>query len=98
MKAIGIRELKDRLSGYLDEVRAGEVLLVTDRGTVIAEIHRPSPRNEKLTPLEQRLRPYIEKGLISHASPARPEVYGRSPVAIPAGRIDAALDDLRGEH
>ncbi len=35
---VGIRELKNRLSHYLDKVRAGERLAVTDRGTVVAYI------------------------------------------------------------
>ena len=33
---VGIRELKNKLSEYLDRVRAGEKLAVTDRGDVIA--------------------------------------------------------------
>ena len=38
MKTAGIRELKNRLSEYIREVRAGECVLVTDRGEVIAEL------------------------------------------------------------
>lgn len=30
MKSVGVRELKNRLSEYLREVRSGEVVLVTD--------------------------------------------------------------------
>jgi antitoxin (DNA-binding transcriptional repressor) of toxin-antitoxin stability system len=41
MKTVGIRELKNRLSEYLREVRAGENVLVTDRGEVIAELSPP---------------------------------------------------------
>jgi antitoxin (DNA-binding transcriptional repressor) of toxin-antitoxin stability system len=41
MKRVGVRELKNRLSEYLREVRAGERLLVTDRGEVIAELAPP---------------------------------------------------------
>lgn len=32
MKAVAVKELKNRLSSYLREVRSGEVVLVTDRG------------------------------------------------------------------
>ena len=42
MKAVGIKVLKNHLSRYLREVRAGETVLVTDRDEVIAEIHRPT--------------------------------------------------------
>jgi prevent-host-death family protein len=35
---VGIRELKNRLSHYLERVKAGEKLAVTDRGAVIAYV------------------------------------------------------------
>ena len=41
MKSVGIRELKDRLSDYIRQVRAGESVLVTDRGEVVAELTPP---------------------------------------------------------
>ena len=44
MKAVAVRELKDRLSAYLREVAAGEVVLVTDRGRVVADCGGPASR------------------------------------------------------
>lgn len=41
MKAVGIKALKNRLSEYIRLARAGEVILVTDRDEVVAEISRP---------------------------------------------------------
>jgi antitoxin (DNA-binding transcriptional repressor) of toxin-antitoxin stability system len=41
MKAVGIREMKKRLSEYLRRVQRGEEILVTHRGTVVAEIRKP---------------------------------------------------------
>ena len=41
MKTVGLRELKNRLSEYVREVRAGEGVLVTDRGEVVAELVPP---------------------------------------------------------
>jgi prevent-host-death family protein len=35
---IGIRELRQHLSGFLDEVRAGREVIVTDRGQPVARI------------------------------------------------------------
>ncbi len=35
---VGIRELRGRLSGYLDQVRAGQEIVVTDRGVAIARL------------------------------------------------------------
>jgi prevent-host-death family protein len=41
MKSVGLRELKNRLSEYVREVRSGEGVLVTDRGEVVAELTPP---------------------------------------------------------
>ena len=41
MKTVGLRELKNRLAAYIREVRAGEGVLVTDRGEVVAELVPP---------------------------------------------------------
>ncbi len=38
MVEAGIRELRNHLSRYLDRVRSGEELIVTDRGTAIARV------------------------------------------------------------
>jgi len=35
---VGIRELKNRLSHYIDQVRAGDRVTVTDRGTIVAYV------------------------------------------------------------
>jgi len=41
MKSVGLRELKNRLSEYVREVRFGHPVLVTDRGEVVAELISP---------------------------------------------------------
>ncbi len=38
MIAVGVRALRDRLSGYLRRVRRGETIVVTDRGRPVARI------------------------------------------------------------
>lgn len=60
---IGIRDLRNHLSKYLDEVRAGNELVVTDRGRAIA----------RLVPLDEE-RPIdrlIAEGLIAPATARR---------------------------
>lgn len=42
IKTVGIKALKDQLSEYLRYVKTGSVVLITDRGNVIAELHEPS--------------------------------------------------------
>jgi prevent-host-death family protein len=40
---IGIRELRQHASRYLDKVKAGEVVEVTERGKLIALLVSPTP-------------------------------------------------------
>ena len=61
-KVVGARELKTRLGTYLDRVRAGETILVTDRGKPVAEL-RPVGASED--PTEQALRKMEAEGLIT---------------------------------
>ncbi|GMU55810.1 MAG: hypothetical protein AMXMBFR33_49560 [Candidatus Xenobia bacterium] len=42
MEKIGVRDLKNNLSACLRRVAAGEVILVTDHGRVVAELRQPS--------------------------------------------------------
>ncbi len=44
MKSVGLRELENRLSEYVRDVRSGEGVLVTDRGEVVAELLPPGAR------------------------------------------------------
>jgi len=39
---VGVRELKTRLGGYLQQVRQGRTLVITDRGDPVAEL-KPLP-------------------------------------------------------
>jgi prevent-host-death family protein len=40
---VGVRELRQNLSVYLDRVKRGEALAVTERGVVVASL-RPAPK------------------------------------------------------
>ena len=46
MRKVGIKALKNGLSGYIPAAAAGETLLVTDRDRVIAEIGPPRTASE----------------------------------------------------
>lgn len=49
MQETGIRDLRDHLSAWIDKVRQGETVLVTDRGTPVAQLGPP----DGLTQLER---------------------------------------------
>lgn len=77
MAEVGIRELRDHLSKYLDEVRQGNDVVVTDRGRAIARILPMSGettldrliREGRVTPAKNRARrlpkPIKTKGTVS---------------------------------
>ncbi len=68
MKAVGVKQLKARLSEYLRHVRAGETILVTDREKVIAELRpavRRAPRHQDS--IKELLDSLAERGDITRA-------------------------------
>lgn len=42
MKSVGIKALKNELSHYLRLVKEGELIFITDRDEIIAELRQPS--------------------------------------------------------
>lgn len=48
---VGIRELKNGLSGYIDRVRNGEEVIVTDRGRPVALLSSLEATHDHLTEL-----------------------------------------------
>ena len=54
MQTVGVRELKNRLTHYLSEIKNGENVVVTDRGNPVAIMHRLD-KIEKDAGLDERL-------------------------------------------
>jgi prevent-host-death family protein len=70
---VGVRELRDHLSRYLDAVREGQEVTVTDHGKAVA----------RLVPLDQPrlLDRLIAEGLVTPASAQKRRRTGRRIVA-----------------
>jgi prevent-host-death family protein len=64
MQQVGIRELKNRLTFYLDSVKRGENVVVTDRGKPVAILHRLDDIEEDMG-LEERLAALAAKGTLT---------------------------------
>lgn len=99
MKAVGVKQLKARLSEYLRLVKAGETVLVTDRDEVIAEL-RPARRQPAHSEdLEDILDALVDAGEVTRASTARAgwmwKVRG---LGLPPGTASALLDELRADR
>jgi antitoxin (DNA-binding transcriptional repressor) of toxin-antitoxin stability system len=97
MRSVGIRELKNRLSEYLRRVRAGEEVLVTDRGEVVAELRLP--RAEALDgSLDPGLEAAVARGMISRGAANDPHAYPPLVRLLAAGEAQRLLDAERGER
>jgi prevent-host-death family protein len=87
---VGVRELRQNLSVYLDRVKAGESLEVTEHGHPVARL---SP----LSPAKRKIEQMIEEGRIRRAYLHTPF----NPLPMPANAkmtISEALAEMRAEE
>lgn len=96
MRAVGIRELKARLSAYLRMVRGGEEILITDRGEVVAELRQPGGTASELR--YPALLLHARQGRVRLGEPNRPDVYPAQTQIAPEGTASRLLDEVRGER
>lgn len=96
MRAIGIRELKNKLSHYVRLVQAGESVLVTDRGSVVAEL-RPAGATTQPAVASEGLAELARRGEASAGAPHDAALYAPRARALPPGRLEALLDQERGD-
>lgn len=87
MERIGVRELRQHASRYLDRVRAGETVEVTDRGQLVALIVPPDASRTA------RDRLISEGRLLPGAGPLR-----LRPRRVASKTSEEVLDDLRDER
>ena len=90
MHTVGIKALKNRLSEYVRAAAAGETVLVTDRGRVVAELVSPRVRADASL-AEQRLGELMRQGLLT---PAKGSCGAPLPQRKPLAKIAELLDEL----
>lgn len=97
MKTIGVRELKAHLSRVLRDVRAGETVLVTDRGQVVAELRAPDGGTFVESRTERIFARLASAGAVRVAERAA-QPYQASPVHACRGLAQQLLDEGRGDR
>lgn len=98
MRKVGLRELKNRLGRYVQHVRAGGEIQVTDRGQVVAEL---LPPRRLATPADarRRLADLARRGLVTLGERNDPRLYRRRlPPLVPPGTAKRLLDEDRGNR
>ena len=94
MQTASVSELKSKLSGYLKQVKAGEEVIVFERGRAIARV---VPYTE-VGPTPSRIREMIRAGkLIPASRPTPPDFWERPLVKDPDGFALQALLQEREE-
>jgi len=96
VKTVGIRELKNRLSEYVREVRAGERVLVSDRGMIVAELREAT--GTAIEGVPSGLVDLARSGQVTLASLDHPPVYPRLRRAADPAAAGRFLASERGDH
>jgi len=94
LKSVNIAELKNRLSVYLNEVRAGHEVLVRDRSTLIARIVPIAQGADE----DDELRALAAQGKVRLAEAVMDESFWDLPAPrVSAGALRRALTSERDE-
>lgn len=99
METVGIRELKNRLSLYVRKVEAGDVVIVTDRGRIVAELVPPG--HAALPGIHPGLLELARRdGLRLPTRPNSPELYRRPLPKVDLGglTVQEMIDFLREDR
>ena len=92
MQTVGVRELRQNLSRYLERVKDGETLLVTERGREVARLVPSEPNaNPVYLKLAEKYGATIPRGDLVQTSRSLPQRHKGSP----AGTADAILREGR---
>jgi prevent-host-death family protein len=95
MKSVGIRDLKNRLSEYVREIRSGEAVLVTDRGEVVAELIPPGQGTDQRG-VPSVLVALARRGQLTLGFSNKAAAYPKLPRALKCTHPTELLDQERG--
>lgn len=96
VKSVGIKKLKDSLSAYIREVRAGNVILVTDHGVVVAELRSPQESYRQLE-VERIMQQWVDADKLILPPRVKRQIRC-SPVVLKEGAAARLLNQQRGER
>jgi len=101
MEKVGIRELKDKLSLYVRKAGAGDRILVTDRGRIVAELV-PAGYAPPMTDVHPGLIEMARRGEARLPTlPHDPDVYRRRPmpkIDLGGETVQDLIDYERGDR
>ena len=92
MESVGLREANIHFTSYISKVRAGEEIILTDRGVPIAII---KPLTPAASPIKIRLKQLEESGMLRRA---KGEFTLTEPVSCKGALISETVIDERRER
>ena len=90
MRTVGVRELRQNLSRYLQDVKAGEALLVTEHGREVARLIPSGVRDDPVARLAAQRGATLPTGSLSDVGADLAPAEGPPSLAV--------LDSLRDER
>lgn len=88
---VNIKRLKDQLSAYLREVKAGKIILTTERGVAVAELRSPTSTPSQDARTASVYSQWVSEGrLIPPSAEKRP--LATQSTRVPRGAAQALLD------
>lgn len=94
MKTVGIRDLRNALSRYVRRAEAGERILVTDHGRVIAALAPATGEGPEPWPGYRRM---LAAGIVTPPTEHRPTFRGIKTLKLPRGTARRLIDEDRCE-
>lgn len=94
LKSVGVKDLKNNLSAFLRELKAGVRILITDRSVVVAELAPPPVF--PTTPDNSLLTRWVSEGKVRLPTKSKTN-YAIATVEVPPGTIAKLIGEDRGE-
>lgn len=99
MKAVGIKQLKARLSEYVRLAKGGDTILVTDRDEVVAELRPPRRPGPPPAEILETLEALAEAGEVTRSTlPKKGWTWKTRGLGLPASTAEAILEELRADR
>lgn len=99
MKAVGIKQLKARLSEYVRLAKGGDTILVSDRDEVVAELGPPRRQMAQPDSLEAVLDRLADRGSILRASqPKKGWSWSPPALSLREEEVSGLLEDQRSDR
>lgn len=99
MRSVGIKQLKARLSEYVRLAKSGELILVSDRDEVVAELGPVRHQQPVPDSLDASLDRLVRQGQVTRAGQSKRRwSWSPRPLGLPEETVNRLLDDLRKDR